>query len=173
MKALLVFLMFLISTSSYAGPFGLEMGMPLIDLSKQMDLKILDSVRFTYGSVTVPKMYPGFKNYMLTISPKHGLCAVGGRTDSIATSVYGTELLSKFDELEKLLTSKYGVFGDSQKKGRTLDTIWNGALPDNLAAIWLSGYFEDRANAKIILLYKFKNVEECNSLIKASAASAL
>lgn len=170
MKPLLVFFMFLISIPSYAGPFGLEMGMPLADLKKKMDLKLLDSVRFTYGSATVPKFYPGFKNYILTISPKDGLCAVAGMTDTIATS---TGLLERFDELEKLLNSKYGAFERSQKKERTLVTIWQDALPDNLSAIWLNGFFEDGAKAKIILLYKFKNIDECNSLIKASAASAL
>ncbi len=194
MKNSMIAAVLLIATiEAKAGPFGLDMGTPLAELNKQMTLK-LEKSGF-YSTPSVPKAHPDFDDYRLIVTPVHGLCKIVAFSKSISTSIYGTELVSKFSELESALTTKYGnskrydflrqgsIWNEPRdwmmglrKKERTLASFWtseNRELPDNVHTIKLEAFAIGTDKAMLNLGYEFKNSNSCIDWIKSQKDSAL
>jgi hypothetical protein len=188
-RSLLLCLLFLIPVASYSGPFGLEMGMPLAELSKVTTLKL--EAPFIYSTPRVPKLHPDFDNYLLKVTPDHGLCKIVTST-MVKTSAYGTEIIEKFNSLDGALTTKYGtperldflkvgsIWGEPRfwmmglyKNERILMSSWEKDLPDNLASIDLSANSLGLDMALVRISYNFKNVGPCTKWIKSQQNSAL
>ncbi|MDO8369135.1 MAG: hypothetical protein Q7S71_00170 [Candidatus Nitrotoga sp.] len=169
-RSLLLCLLFLIPAACYAGPFGLEMGTPLSELSKIMTLK--PDVPYIYSTPLVPKLHPDFDTYQLVVTPNQGLCKVLAYSRLIKTSAYGSELVSKFNTLNENLTLKYGspkrydfvkqgsIWQEPRdwlmglrKNERTIASIWSNEkreLPDNINLIQIKAKALglDHVNAK-------------------------
>ncbi|MHB9100883.1 MAG: hypothetical protein ACYC2E_05160 [Sulfuricella sp.] len=177
-----------------SGPLGLEMGTSLAELEKQMKLTPVSPG--LYSTPTVPKTHSDFEDYMLVITPAHGLCKIHAWSAPINTSVYGSELISKFQSLEEALTSKYGTskrfdylrsgsiwheprywMMALKKKERTLKTFWTEETgsrnSDNLSEIMLEAQAISTENALVLISYQFKNMSQCSSWIKSQKNSAL
>jgi hypothetical protein len=101
------------------GPFGLWMGMTREEIGSESN----EVAPGKYRVVTVPKPHSAFESFVLQITPKCGLSWVKAFGHKIETSVYGVELQTAFDSLEKKLFATYG------KSNRTdflmPDSIWN------------------------------------------------
>lgn len=181
-------LFFAFSYPSFAGPFGLEMGMTLSQLKKISDVKP-SKVSYIYLASKLPKGNNSFEEYSLFISPKTGLCKIRGIGKDIDTSVYGTAIISEFDKIDQLLSNKYG----ERKKFDYLksesiwskDNEWTMALKLEervLAAFWKEAYASKLSdNIKNILLqanginqnkgyidisYEFDNFSICSGEFK-------
>lgn len=181
------------SALSMAGPFGLEMGSSLADLKKQITLKPENIGLYTTQSVPIP--HPDFQLYKLIISPNHGLCKIIAFSKNISTSIYGTELVSKFSNIESALTTKYGnpkkfdnlqpgsIWNEPQdwmmgllKRERTLSSLWTKeerTLPDNLQAIEIKAIAASTEQAGLMLTYEFTNADKCLDWIKLQKNSGL
>jgi len=81
--------------------------MSLSELSKVITLK--DDGNYSYSTSSLPRSHPDFNLYTLRITPTHGLCSIVAMGRVINTSVYGTELINAFNNIESSLTSKYGT----------------------------------------------------------------
>lgn len=191
--SILIAALLAISIPAQAGPFGLDMGTPLVELNKQMKLKL--EITGVYSTPSVPKGHLDFGGYQLIVTPAQGLCKIVAYSQVISTSVYGTELASKFSSLESALSSKYGkpkkfdfLKGGSiwkeprdwmaglLKKERILSSYWlikNLELPDSIRIIQLEAVAISREEARIELLYEFKNFDQCRDWIKSQIDSAL
>ncbi len=185
--------LFSVSIAATAGPFGLDMGTPLSELNKQMKLK--PEKPALYSTPSVPKTHPDFDDYRLVVTPVHGLCKIIAWSKVISTSVYGTELVSKFSDVERALTTKYGnpkrydflrsgsMWNEQRdwmmglhKKERTLASYWTNEgreLPDSIQAIELDAIAIGGGEAMVKLSYEFKNSDQCVDWIKSRKDSAL
>jgi hypothetical protein len=195
MKYAILFIFLLpISTVTHGGPFGLEMGTSLAELSKKMILKPEESMGM-YTTSSVPNTHPDFDNYVLIITPSHGLCMVMAYSREIETSVFGIELIGKFTGIEEVISKKYGkptrydflrdgsVWNESRdwtmgllKKERVLRSVWkaNGEeLPDSVTRVELSPLVFSTEAAELMIKYEFKNTYECAGWIKSQSNSAL
>lgn len=192
-RLLLSCLLFLIPAASYAGPFGLEMGMSHADISKIVNLEVKASALYTASEL--PKKHPDFNRYILVITPPHGLCKIVAMGNTITTSVYGTELLSKFDTLEQSLSAKYGTstrydylksgsiwseprdwLMSLRKNERMLASSWDNKtkeLPDNLSYIEIGASVLGVQTGVIHLIYQFKNVDKCMEWMSNKENAAL
>ncbi len=194
-KSILIFVSALlaISTTTYAGPFGLDMGTPLAELNKLMKLKLEKTA--LYSTPSVPKPHPDFDDYRLVVTPNHGLCKVIAWSRIISTSVYGTELVNKFSDVESALNAKYGaskrydflrsgsIWNEPRdwtmgllKKERTLTSYWTNEaheLPENVETIELQAMAIGTEQAMIRLGYEFKNSSQCIDWIKSQKDSSL
>ncbi|WP_455233444.1 hypothetical protein [Geopseudomonas aromaticivorans] len=179
--------------AAHAGPFGLEMGESLAQLQGRMALTKVGE--YQYGAKATPKSHPAFEEYLLVITPKHGLCKVMAATPDIKSSSFGTEVQGKFESLEAAVTSRYGagekldflkkgsIWDDPNewmmalvKKERSLMTYWGGkgkSLQDNVAMIQLSAGAHQSSAGYVTLGYEFKNSDSCLDWINAQQNESL
>jgi hypothetical protein len=179
--------------SAHSAPLGLEMGTPLAQLNKVMKLKL--ERPNLYSTPTVPNSHPDFDDYRLLVTPAHGLCKITAWSKTITTSIYGSELVSRFSSLEDALTTKYGspkrydflrngsIWNEPRdwmmglnKKERVLAAFWDGEgreWPDKIQAIELEAVAVGTERAMIRLGYEFKNSSQCIDWIKSQKDSAL
>ena len=170
------------------------MGQSLDALSKQMTLK--KERDFVYSTKTTPRPHSDFEAYNLIVTPEHGLCKVGAISKTFATSVYGEGLKSKFDELESVLSEKYGksdrndflksgsIWSEAKdwmmalKRGeRVLVSFWPSSdaqkLPDNVAIIQLEAKALSTNGGWISLQYEFLSASDCIDAMKKKRGSSL
>jgi len=184
--------LFVFVTSSLAGPFGLEKGMTVKQLSKLTKLR-KGQRPYIYLTNKVPKPHKDIAGYILFISPNDGLCGIRANGVTINTSSYGDELAKAFYEVEQALTKKYGesAIYDKLKDG----SIWHGpnewmmsllqkerdlsakwsifekkrgdyGFADNLYAITLQAYALDKNVGYYDIFYHFDNQEKCAETFK-------
>jgi len=191
-----IFLAALWSTQALAGPFGLEMGTSSAALKKQLTFVNPDDKFGIYRTKSMPSGHPDMETYQLLAPPTTGLCKITALSKKWTTSIYGSELIERFDALEKALSAKYGQPADEfdflragsmwkeddewmmglLKKERILTTFWNSkkqALPDNIGSISLEAQAASTSQGWIILSYEFTNIDACMDSIDQSKNSSL
>jgi hypothetical protein len=178
-----------------AGPFGLEMGMSLEELKKQMSLHQITT--YGYATFAPPHPHPRIISYVLAVTPDHGLCWVTGSSNVSSVSVYGTELIEEFESFEKALTQKYGKAADRfdflkagsiwrasnewmialNKRERTLSSYWisnkKNKLLDNISLISIEAEADDQNSGSITITYEFNNWKQCGDFIRSKVNSSL
>ena len=170
-----------------AGPFGIEQGM------KKGQLNIQKKIEPFLYLITPPKTHPEFKTYVVNHHPKTGVCLLRAVGVTINTSVYGTELRNKFEEIREQISKIYGInkltdmlregsiwsepkdwMMALKKKQRGLQAKWSintGAnLKDGIMQILLGPRATTTESGYLLLQYKFSNHIECAELMKAEAA---
>ena len=193
-KSITIILILLISfaTSALAGPFGLSMGMPLKDISKNAK-KIENGL---YKLTDVPKPHSAFEYYVIQVSPKNGLCWIKGIGKDISTSSYGTQLRSEFERFTSKLEERYGAYKNYDflsngsiwdesndfmmglvKKDRYLQSFWDrekgSVMPADITGIALSAKASNSDTGYIVLEYSFSNEEQCEKELAAKEDGAL
>jgi len=166
-----------------AGPFGLDMGMTLQQVKKVSSIKPSKG-SFIYYSAKLPKNHISFEKYVLYITPKNGLCKISAIGKDVTTSVYGNQLISEYEQIEKTLTSKYGksdhkfdylnngsIWNNDNEwtmalklKERMLQTPWAGistSLPDSLKSVVLEAFASDANTGYFTVDYEFENYSDC------------
>lgn len=191
MKNAFVFSLLLgISFSVYAGPFGLEKGMTLeqiTDVCGSVPKHISDD-RYLVSPI---KKHPDFENYIVWINGTNGLYYIKAISREIKTNGYGLELKSLFSNIETSLSKIYGkstitdeldpqsVFkGDDywmwtlSQGARSFFATWKNSykppMPDSITSIVLYATAETSAYGYVMLEYEFDNnakVEEEKSSV--------
>jgi hypothetical protein len=116
------------SSVAEATPFGLKQGMTRAQLGPKLEK--LDAPGM-YKLVTVPRPHPDFESYILQIGPTTGLCFVKGVGTDVATSVYGSELKSRFQKVRDQLVAVYGKLQET-------DMLLQGSIWDE-PRDWMAG----------------------------------
>lgn len=178
-----------VCTNIYAGPFGLEMGMSLKSVKEACNGR--DPVKIDDGTYFIipQKPHPYFTKYIVWISESEGLHYIKAIGADISTSVYGTALRTKFEDICSSLIKIYGN-GDSidflmsksiwdesndwmralQKDERTLAYVWDrkyqSTLPDSIQTVFLNANATDTETGYLILEYGFINHEKADQIEK-------
>lgn len=101
--------MFIFGGSVFAGPFGLEMGMNLDEITKACGgirpERLENDDRYW---ISPTKNHPDFEHYLVWVDGTEGLYCVRAISKEIRTSKYGTELKSFFNEMTERLSKTYG-----------------------------------------------------------------
>lgn len=115
-KLLSIFtLLFICSFFVCAGPFGLNMGMTLEDVTKACggnEPKYISDDRYYIQPV---KSHPLFEDFVVWISKTEGLYYIKGISREIQANSYGTEVKQEFAKLLSPLERKYGKFSKVDK----------------------------------------------------------
>jgi len=167
-----------------SGPFGLYMGM----LLNQLDTQPIENALGKYILATVPKPHPSFGTYVVQVGNSSGLSWIKAIGNDIATSVYGYELKTTFDEMRAKLDNAYGkgeiddiLLHESMwsepkdwmqsfiSRERILMSVWDASkgakLKNNLTCISLFANANDTDNGFISIEYEFSNSDECDDEI--------
>jgi len=113
---------FVIGIPAFAGPFGLDMGMTLEQVTAVCETAPV-SVGNNLYKVTPPKPHQAFETYIVQISLKYGVFFIKAIGKRLNTSVYGTELKSAFTQLVTSLEKTYG-------SAKTYDFLRPGSIWD-------------------------------------------
>lgn len=180
-----------LSSVATAGPFGLEMGMPLSKIGGQPK----HHPNGMYAITTVPKPHSAFESYVVQVAPKAGLCFAKGVGHDIETDD-GAAVRAAFDDMAAKLTTLYGTpqkidqiqpgatnTGDDAwmqalvAKERTLTWIWDadsGAnLPADLRMVGLVATAVAPEKGYIVVEYAFVNEPDCEEELKSVEDDAL
>lgn len=161
---------------SRKGPFDLWMGMKAEHISFPLE----EISPFKFRATEVPKPHSAFEGYILQIAPNEGLSWIKTIGKNIDTSVYGIELKTSFEAMEKKLSATYGapkmhdfLMHDSiwnepkdwmqslLSRERVLGALWSvetdAKLGDWLSSVFLSAVPVDTTSAFISIEYEFQN----------------
>jgi len=135
-----VIIIAILSSSAWAGPFGLRMGMTLKELGPNE--KLNDGI---YRLTKVPVPHDRFFMYIAFVSPKQGLFRIDAITPPIRTDIYGDNIKGRYEDTKDSLTKKYGFCRsfDYLKDG----SIWNEPKDFTMALLkseYLLGAIWDR-----------------------------
>ncbi|WP_295800115.1 hypothetical protein [uncultured Treponema sp.] len=103
-------LLFICSFSVFAGPFGLDMGMTIEDVTKACGGNEPEYISDDRYYIQPVKSHPLFEGYVVWISETEGLYYIKGISREIRTNDYGTEVKQEFAKLLSPLERKYGKF---------------------------------------------------------------
>lgn len=108
-------LLFFYSLSVFAGPFGLDMGMTIEDVTKACGGNEPEYISDDRYYIQPVKSHPLFEGYVVWISETKGLYYIKGISREIQTNDYGTEVKQEFARLLSPLERKYGTFAKIDK----------------------------------------------------------
>ena len=123
MKKLIIALIsvLIVNVSIFAGPFGLDMGMTLEEVSGVCERKPTHISDDRYY-IKPQKAHPLFEGYVVWINEEYGLYYIKGRSKEIGSNDYGTEVKQEFAKLLSPLERKYGKFNHTDKLAK--DTLF-------------------------------------------------
>ena len=109
MKKYLFISFFLIATSFlFAGPFGLEMGMTLEQITEVCDGIEPYHLEEDIYLIEPLKRHPLFPSYAVYVDEKLGLYSIRAISDEITSNKYGRELKNAFDDITERVAKTYG-----------------------------------------------------------------
>lgn len=135
MKKLIIALIsvFIVNVSTFAGPFGLDMGMTLEEVSGVCERKPTYIADDRYY-IKPQKAHPLFEGYVVWINEEYDLYYIKGRSKEIRTNGYGTEVKQEFAKLLSPLERKYGKFNHTDKLAKDTpfrdDKYWMMAIAE-------------------------------------------
>ena len=94
--------------SVFAGPFGLEMGMNLSDITKACGGKRPEHIEDDRYFIKPVKSHPLFKGYTVWVNDKVGLYCIRGESEEFYSNDYGLELKEQMSKIIVPLEKKYG-----------------------------------------------------------------
>jgi hypothetical protein len=185
------------SPVALAGPFGLDMGMTLLELKARASVEATNNPN-VFKTTKVPSGHDAFESYLLFVTPKAGLCKISALGKTVTTNVYGERIRSEFNKLHEQLIEKYGeskkfdylksrsIWNESrdwmmglQKQERVLSAVWPPVreateVPGtDVASIMLEARALSTESGYIRLGYEFKNFDECRKESSARSKDAL
>ena len=171
---LLAVILLVVTSYAFAGPFGLEMGMNLDEITKACGgtrpERLENDDRYL---ISPTKNHPDFEYYLVFVDNNKGLYCIRAISTEIKTTQYGTELKSFFHEMTERLSKTYGkpkIYDEIKEDAlfkrdewwmmslsdgsRTLASVWNessGTLPKDLDYVDLYASTRNIAIMKDIL----------------------
>jgi hypothetical protein len=173
-----------LSVSATAGPFGFEMGQSASELTARVGLTKDASSTFGYRASKPISPHPDFKNYLLLVTPRHGLCRIVATTEPRSDSPDGRGIRQKFVEIQEALKRRYGDPLVAQEVTSSLPSGFDGfisklidgkeswwsywsanspqELPDNLDDFELKLQVAKEAGlVYLTITYDFTNADAC------------
>lgn len=96
----------IVTAEAFAGPFGIDMGMTLDEITKlSTTAPVLSEGVYI---ITPPKPHPMFETYVVRISKTYGVYFIKAVGKTIETSIYGDTLKGEFQTLKDGLVKTYG-----------------------------------------------------------------
>ena len=182
-KIVCLLLVALAAVLVFSGPFGLEMGMTLEEVTAACGGK--EPVDLGGGRYLVQpqKAHPSFQEYVVYVSQTEGLYALTASTKEILSDEEGTTLQKRFHTLVSSVSKTYGECRliDEIAEGskltddiywihtlrtgeRKLEAWWLGAdgsaLSDDVQNIYLAVKSTSYLKARIALRYRFANFDK-------------
>ncbi|WP_288076485.1 hypothetical protein [Pseudomonas sp.] len=180
------------------GPFGLEQGLS-VDLIEKMageSLRVSDDSENLYVLGSPPKPNNSFDTYYLVVSPTVGLCAVRAIGKPISTNGYGSQLISRYDEMKSALSGVYGkpqsqeYLGEGSiwkepsdwmaglyKQERAHWSKWEGKqsspLKNSLSVVAVGAIALGHDSGYVRVEYEFSNYGACTEEIRKKSQSSL
>lgn len=169
-------------------PFGLQMGMPRAKIGEVK----AEVSRYKYQLASVSKPHGDLSTYVVTVTPKAGLCFIRALSAPITTKSDGTELRSKFEDMAAQMESVYGkpFVTDSLQPGskrtaskdwmagllekeRVLQARWSAAddrlpMKPTIAKIYVGTMALSQTSGHVIVEYYFTNYDDCTAEINAA-----
>lgn len=187
-KYFLFFVLIFVSVSLFAGPFGLEEGMSLEEITAQC----VEKPEFFEDDMFViypKKKHPLFSIYVVCVNEKYGLYEIVA-ADIVSCDKQGSQARNKFNNIVMSMSEKYKSpeiydtinpdvkekFQSEEywletfsKRLRVLGAIWrNSDFPDNLEEIDLfCRPSEAETDVQIVLYYNFKNKQKVKNEINS------
>jgi hypothetical protein len=168
------------------------MGMTLAEIGEQPE----EIVPAKYLIEKVPKPHSAFEKYVLQITPKCGLSWIKAIGHTIQTSVYGIELQTAFESMEKKLSAIYGK--GEKTDGLLPDSIWNApkewmqsylrkerhlmtewssghgsTIADSLSSVRMGVFVYDTNSGYIAIEYSFENIASAEAEKSSAEDDAL
>lgn len=179
------FLVTIISFNAFAGPFGIEMGMSLQEVTK-ISTTTLENLQEDVYLITPPNTNDLFEQYVIRVDPTFGVYWIKAVGKNISTTGYGTALKSTFNDLvssiegiygkyKKIDYLEYGSIWDEPKdfmmglvkQERSLIACWDlesgATLPSNIDSIYVGANALNSSEGYVALEYyssKYKVVKE-------------
>lgn len=166
-----------LAVKKYDGPLGLAMGITEEEI-QALGFKDSGKSNGTYYG-TPPMPADGFNFYIAKLSPTLGLCRLMGFRDISVVNNMGDQLKEATDDVAELVSMKYG----SGKKIEYLPEIqqrnpefwmlglhddsviysytWKKDLPNSLQRVEVYASASEIYTGKVIIDYRFSNVENC------------
>lgn len=186
-------LLTLISFNVFAGPFGIEMGMSLQEVTKicKSEPKLVENDMYL---IEPPKTNDLFEMYLVNIDPNYGVYRIGAVGKDISTTGHGTAVKSAFNDLvssieaiygkyEKIDDLEYGSIWDEPqdfmmgllKKERTLIAGWeestSAILPSSINRIRVAALARSKSVGYLLLGYYSPNGDKVEAAKKAKQDS--
>lgn len=173
------------SALAVAAPFGLTMGMTPEELqAKGVTLKEEHKALGYFSTLKLPANLGKFGGYLLWMPPGIGLCKITAIQLNSNVNSFGEQLKIEFDDLETLLTEKYGkqrkfdiisptsAWKESKdwmmalhKGDRHLKSFWSAStgakMQDDVTAVELSTKAPEPLQGQINLVYELSNSSTC------------
>jgi hypothetical protein len=179
--------------SDEAAPFGLKMGMTRAQLGLGESVKALQPGK--YQLTTVPKPHPDFEAYIVQVAPTSGLCFIKAMGKNVDTSVYGSELKRKYEDVREQLGATYGKYEEIDmlrtgsiwdeprdwmmgllKKERILGAVWkkqDATMKPGLDKVFVGATALSREKGFVVIEYYFDNEPQCQQEIDKEKRAAL
>lgn len=170
---------------TFAGPFGLTMGMNLQQITEACGGNRPERVENDDRYFILPeKKHSTFTKYIAWIDNEHGLYRIRGISDSVTTDKYGREIQNMFYNFEERVEAIYGTpeltdklldkstlyMGDDEwsyslrEGARELSAVWSPKisgkeLKDNISYVYLfvTPYIKIGYTFVLIIDYEFEN----------------
>ena len=159
-KAIFCVLLASIAAAAMAGPFGLEMGMTLDEVTQACGGRAPVAIGGDRYVVTPDKANPLFAECIAWISESEGLCALRANGEDVLSNDSGDELAGEFSAMQKSLEELYGEahLSDETSEGqRVLQADW---FPEGGDVEWLCLVAEGTASsAYLFVQYTFSNYQ--------------
>lgn len=173
------------------GPFGLVMGMT----TEMFNGNLNELKPGIYEATDVPVPNSDFRKYIVRIGPKTGLCWIKAIGNEMSTNSFGSQLRSRFDDLEARLSELYGqgkktdrlipgsIWHDNNdwmmalaKEERLLLKQWEGdkaSLPPDLRRVVVYASASSNSEGRLNVEYVFNNEDPCDKEISAGNSKGL
>jgi hypothetical protein len=169
-------------------PFGLQMGMTRAQLGEVKQ----EVSRYKYQLASVSKPHHDLQTYVVTVTPKAGLCFIRALSPPVSTKSDGTELRSKFEDMMAQMESVYGkpfvvdsLQPDSKRtqpkdwmaglleKDRVLQARWSTVddklpLKPTITKIYVGTMALSSTSGHVIVEFYFTNYDDCTAEINAA-----
>lgn len=191
-----------VKAAQWEGPFGLQKGLTLEQLSSATKgwRLLTPSLPGFYVFDAAPANYPGVTQYLAVLTPEMGLCRVMATFSLRNVSAYGDEVKSLVSQLTDALAQKYGnptnkfdylkpesIWNKPNdwymglfKKERVLSNFWipeskpsGEPLPNALSSISVRASANGSNRADVDIDYEFDNLSECLKILKRANNAAL
>ena len=171
-KAIFCALLASLVAAAMAGPFGLEMGMTLDEVTQACGGRTPVDIGGGRYIVTPDKANPLFAECIAWVSESEGLIALRANGEDVLSDPEGDELAGEFSAVQKSLEEVYGAarLSDETSEGqRVLQADW---FPEGGDVEWLCLVAEGTASsAYLFVQYTFSNYQSAQEISQGSQAS--
>lgn len=182
--------------AQHSGPFGLAGGISVAEVER-LGFKAAGPTPGVFTG-TPPKPLQGFGTYLLVAVPDVGLCRIRADADISVVNGSGDQLKAKADQLAETMAMKYGQHSRKidyidkdvyvrnpqywmvglQEQSVFYAYTWSAGktaqpLPDDIEGIEISTSAESTSSGTVGIVYTYKNMDQCRSVMKKHQAANL